>query len=70
MVTIYMPLLDEGTDVWRPVEATQVTASTYRIEGPVPPEEIWAFPPGSIVRCAARTFTGGEEGPTAVAIAD
>ncbi|GAA4752525.1 hypothetical protein GCM10023264_19320 [Sphingomonas daechungensis] len=69
MATIYMPLLNEGVDVWRPVEATALTADTYRVEGDVPDDEEWAFDPGSIVRCESRKLSEGER-MTAVAVAD
>lgn len=67
--TIFMPLLNEGTDVWRPVNATPVSSDTYRIEGEMPDDEEWAFLPGSVVRCVDKTFTGGNVGVTAVALA-
>ena len=68
MATIYMPLLNEGTDVWRPVPATQVSAGTYRVEGDMPDDEEWMFAPGSVVRCELRAFNDGE-GLTAVGAA-
>ena len=59
MVTIYMPLLDEGTDVWRPVEATHLGGDLYRVHGPIPEGEVWAFHAETMVRCEHRTFTEG-----------
>jgi hypothetical protein len=56
--TIYVPLLDEGTDVWRPVEATRLAENVYIILGAVPDDETWAFPPGSRVRCEPRRVHG------------
>lgn len=70
VTTIYMQLLDEGTDVWRPVEATQVADENYRIEGEVPEEEVWEFAPGSAVRCEWKTFSEGKQGLTAVSAVD
>ena len=69
MRTIYMPLLNEGTDVWRPVDAALVEGQIYRVEGEVPLGEVWAFPPGSIVICEQREFASGESGMTAIAFA-
>jgi hypothetical protein len=60
MATIYMPLLNEGTDVWRPVEATQLSAGTYRVEGEMPDDEEWMFAPGTAVRCEPKLLSGGE----------
>lgn len=54
-----MPLLNEGTDVWRPVEAEALSAGRYRILGPVSDSEEWAFVPGSIVRGVAKVFGDG-----------
>ena len=49
---IYMRLLDEGTDVFRPVPALELGNSIYKIEGYDiynPEDEVWEFPPGSYV---------------------
>lgn len=69
MPTIYMPLLNEGTEVWRPVEASHLKGDTYRVEGPVPEDEEWAFAPGTLVCCEPKTFSDGENGLTAVSAA-
>jgi len=61
--TIYMELLDEGVDVWRPVEAERRQDGLYRIvSGPPDETEAWRFPPGSVVRCEEKTFSGGRKG--------
>ena len=65
-----MPLLNEGVDVWRPVEATPVSTETYRVEGQMPDDEEWAFAPGTVVRCESKTFSEGEARLTAIAVAD
>jgi hypothetical protein len=57
-VTIYMALLDEGVEVWRPVGAEQVGPDLFVVAGPVPDEEEWAYPPGSLVRCEPRQLSG------------
>jgi len=59
--TIYVALLDEGTAVWRPVEAARLPTGLYRImsENQEPEIEKWAFPSGAIVRCEERKFSGG-----------
>ena len=68
MVTIFMPLLDEDVEVWRPVEAQSLTNGTYCIMGHVPEDELWAFPPGTLVRCEWKTFSGGERVLVALAL--
>jgi hypothetical protein len=67
--TIFVPLLNEGTDVWRPVKATLISPNTYRIDGEIPDDEDWAFLPGAVVRCIEKTFTGGNVALTAVGLA-
>lgn len=54
---IYMPLLNEGTMVYRPVSAVFLGEQNYKVlttpEGKMPEEldEEWEFPVGSIVKC-------------------
>lgn len=61
--TIYMPLLNEGTDVWTPVTAEQIGPTAYRLLGPVPTDHEWRFGgPGDVVRVALHTFSDGEVG--------
>ena len=60
--TIYIALLDEGTNVWRPAPARKVGDSTYEVLRPSdynPDDEQWEFPPGSVVECVSRTDPGG-----------
>ena len=59
---VFVRLLDEGTVVYRPVQAQLVGGGAYRLIGPAdydPDDEAWEFPPGSIVTCELRNF-GGE----------
>ena len=52
--TIHIPLLNEGTAVWRPAPAHRLDASTYIVLRPDsydPDDEEWEFPPGSVVIC-------------------
>jgi hypothetical protein len=57
--TIHVALLDEGTDVWRAVEAELLADGRYKVLGPVPDGELWQFPPGSIVRAELKSLSGG-----------
>jgi hypothetical protein len=69
-VVVYVRLLDEGTDVWRPVRATALLDGTFRLlepDGYDPNAETWEFPPLTKVRCVAKKFTDGAEGLVAVA---
>jgi hypothetical protein len=59
---VYVALLDEGLDVWRPTEAKKLGNGSYELL-PTPdydPEvEKWEFPPGSRVMCERRKLSNG-----------
>jgi hypothetical protein len=58
--TIYVALLDEGIDVWRPVEARRLAADTYLIvdQDYDRRTERWEFEPGTAVRCRKESRDG------------
>ena len=57
--TVYVALLDEATDEWRPVEAEHVQGDEYVLYGPIPDDEAWEFQPGDVVHCRERTSSTG-----------
>lgn len=59
LTTIYMPLLNEGVDVWRPVEAMKINDIGYMVTENAPPDEEWAFQPGHILRCEELQLSEG-----------
>ncbi|HEX3430692.1 MAG TPA: hypothetical protein VHT03_07380 [Rhizomicrobium sp.] len=70
MTAIYMPLDNEGTDVWKSVEAESLGGGRFCIRGPMPEGEVWRFAPGSVVRSRPRKFADGTEGIEAVEISN
>ena len=69
MITIYVALLDEGTNVWRLVPAETVGPNLYRIAPDAPynrADERWQFEPGEQVRCERRTLADGAQTMVAV----
>jgi len=59
--TIYIALLDEGLDVWRPANAWRTAGKCYIVLRPDeydPDLERWQFPPGSVVECETRQSGG------------
>ena len=59
---IYVRLLDEGTEVYRPVRATHLGSSIYLIDPQAPynvADETWEFPPGSRVAVTQKLLNGG-----------
>jgi hypothetical protein len=56
-LVLYVPLLDEGTEVWRPATAVTHGRGRYRITSIAPDGETWAFNGGDIVR--AEPFRHG-----------
>jgi hypothetical protein len=59
--TVYVYLLNEGTDAWAPVKAERVGPDAFRLLPPQPRDEEWQFPPGSIVRCERQVKRKGAE---------
>ena len=59
--TIYVRLLGEGTEVYRPVSAVRDDGMYYLIapDGYDANDECWEFPPGSKVLCR-ETLVGGK----------
>lgn len=67
MTLVHVRLLDEGTDVWRPVEAERLGETTYGLaDVPIPDEERWSFQPRDIVMVERR---GGEAEDGLIAVA-
>lgn len=65
--TVFVRLLDEGTDVMRPVPACLISEGIYELlktDDYDPEFEIWEFLPGQRVRCESR---GAEAALVAVA---
>ncbi len=58
--TIYVALLDEGIDVWRPVAAQRLSSDRYLIleQDYDRAIERWEFEPGAVVRCRAQDRDG------------
>jgi hypothetical protein len=57
--TVYVELLDEGVDVWRPVQAEHLGGDLYRLTGEQPDGEVWPFAVGDVVRCRVQRLTTG-----------
>jgi len=52
--TIYVELLGEGVTVFRPVTAVRQPDGSFELPSSSPPDEQWAFLPGSRVECELR----------------
>ena len=64
---VYVALVDEAVECWRPVDAEYLGKDQYRLSGQVPDGEVWAFQPGETVKCRERTFQDGASGLVAYA---
>jgi hypothetical protein len=62
-VTVYVALLSEGTNVWRPVQAQEQSDGSFRIvsSNKDPDDEKWQFNAGDRVRCEIRHLAGGHQ---------
>jgi hypothetical protein len=58
--TIFVELLGEGTQCWRPVRAEPLGDESYRIIDPLAEDEDWAFAPGDTVKCKMHRFANGD----------
>ena len=60
-VTIYVALIGEGLDVWRPVKAEHVRDSVYKIVDQAydKDDETWEFVPGDVVECRFLELSDG-----------
>jgi hypothetical protein len=58
-LVIFIPLLNEGTPCWRPVDAEQLAGNNYRILSVQPAGERWPVATGDVVRCEPRRFSDG-----------
>jgi hypothetical protein len=58
--TIYVALLDEGIDVWRPVAARRLSPDRWLILDQDYDRAIerWEFEPGTVVRCRLQDRDG------------
>ena len=70
-VLIYIPLVDEGTDVARPTYAEVLGGNIFRVlpsEKYDPNNEKWKFPPGTIVKCEKKIMRDTEAKEVLLAI--
>jgi hypothetical protein len=68
-VKILLPLLNEGTDCWRPAHAKAHGGDVYEILGIIPAGEDWQFAPAMRVRCRPKQFADGSEALVAYELA-
>ena len=62
-VEIHIRLLDEGTECSRPTQALDLGNGLFKVlptSNYDPSDEVWEFPPDSVVRSAMRTLDGKE----------
>ena len=64
IVQIYVQLLNESTEVWRPVEAMKLGKNLFKIISPNPEPDIekWQFNKGDQVLCENKVFSDGKNG--------
>jgi hypothetical protein len=63
--TIYIPLVNEGTPVWRPVSAKVLSPAVFQIEDSEPEDEEWLYTTGQHVQVEQCVFADGKCGWTA-----
>ncbi|MCR5872637.1 MULTISPECIES: hypothetical protein [unclassified Sphingomonas] len=63
---ILIPMQKAGADIWSPVSSVLLADGRFEVVGPVSDDEIWRYPPGTIVHCEVQHR---EDGDVLVAIA-
>lgn len=69
IIELYVELLDEGTETWRPTSALSLGGGEFKILAPSDydaEDEAWAFLPGETVRVEQAYFANGSSGLIAV----
>jgi len=56
--TIYIKLLEEGTTVYRPVNALKLKDGIFKILDKPETDEVWEFQFNAIVRCIEKKLSG------------
>jgi len=57
-ITVYVKLQNEGTDVWRPVDAELVGKNRYKVLSRPTDDENWPVTLGEVVECERRMPSG------------
>ncbi|HVF85198.1 MAG TPA: hypothetical protein VM821_04395 [Abditibacteriaceae bacterium] len=57
---VYISLLDEGVECWRPVEAIWQFGNVYKVVGTKPDDESRQFVENDCVLCKRHTFQNNE----------
>jgi hypothetical protein len=65
---IFVRLLNDGTECWRPVSAKETDHGVFEILGIMPVGEDWQFAPGTRVRCQPKRFADGSTAQIAFAL--
>jgi hypothetical protein len=55
---VYVRIVNEDVDVWRPVAAEHIGGDSYRLLDDTPEGEEWPFGKNDVVRCEHRRLTG------------
>ncbi len=56
---IYIELLEEGTVVYRPVDAVKLDQNIFKIIGIRSDDEVWSFQTNDIVQCEFKELNDG-----------
>lgn len=68
LIGIMIPMEVGGVEQWRVVEAELLADGRFKVGDTMPDDEIWRYPPGTIVHCEVRQYDDGD-GLTAVSLA-
>ena len=60
LIGILIPVEKDGVEKLCAVQSQLLADGTFEIVGPMPDDEIWRYPPGTIVRCEAQDYDDGD----------
>ncbi|MDO7844464.1 DUF7336 domain-containing protein [Sphingomonas immobilis] len=60
LIGILIPVEKDGVEKLSAVQSELLTDGTFEVIGPMPEDEIWRYPPGTIVQCDVQEDENGE----------
>jgi len=60
LIGILIPIEKGGAEIWCAVQSELLADGRFEVIGPMPDDEIWRYPPGTIVDCEVQQREDGE----------
>ncbi len=60
LIGILIPVEKDGAEILCPVQSELLADGRFEVIGPMPDDEIWRYPPGTVVRCEVQRLEDGD----------